>query len=114
MTEGRFIYTIRTLSEDVEVVAYRPFDGAFFCVHRHINNSEEWVITHEATSLKLPREYRTKDEALDLAGKLSKGCPSAAAIKWDGTANDGAGAGLFTGPREALRSEVVAVLEAAA
>lgn len=108
----KFIFPIQCTTEVVDVVAYLPFDGAEFCVHRHLNDIELWNVTHTRTGLKLPIDASgSQADALDLASRLSAGCPSATSIVWDGASDDGKH-GKAAGPIKQLAAEVRAVLAA--
>lgn len=114
MTEPiKFILAVKTVTGDCDVVGYRPFEGAEFCAHRHLQETGLWNVCHARTSLKLPiSSFGTMDEALELANKLSQACPSAREIEWDG-GNDG-NVGHATGPVKQLGAEVNAVMAEAA
>lgn len=109
----KFIFEVTTNTGHQDAVGYLPFDGAEFCAHRHLTEPSLWVVSHVRTTLKLPIDAcGTEDEAVALAGLLSKGCPSAKAVEWDGT-QEGT-LGKASGPVMQLAAEVKAIVAARA
>lgn len=109
----KFIFTLIGAGEiETEIVGYLPFEGAEFCAHRHAGDPDEWRIAHVRTTFRVPRcNPLSLEDAVALAGRLSLGCPSAAHIRRE-PGNDGL-TGFHSGPTDALKAEVLAVLEAA-
>lgn len=109
----KFIFTLIGAKEvKTDIVGYLPFEGAEFCAHRDTWNPDEWRIAHVRTTFRVPGCFPANmGEAVTLAERLSRGCPSASKIERV-PGNDGS-LGFHSGPTAKLRAEVLAVLEAA-
>lgn len=96
--------------ETFKVKAYEPYPGAPFVAHRSLGRAD-WVVAHKGSTYIVARPVNnTRKQALEVAKRLSDGCPSAANVAFEISPKGRPVPGNLTGPYEQMRAEILAVL----